>query len=264
MIAQILANQITPHVTPITPIEKIALEAARNTKTILLRQALVPVLFSLNHFLEALREVVVDGEAALATWNDELYMSAVDLFMLDQQHILQQYTAKDIRNMSIVWVIFLGVCKARRLGLSTRSAKYPLATVKRILIHRGLTAFAEVLAPGIDDARRRELLDRACGQLDHRKRSVTARLEDPLTTIHHLDLKHLSATEPAVQRSYKVVNKFIDRQDILLKAAFAVLQRLGKVDSHTGWLDSNAWILKKTRIRGESESLYMLTGWTAP
>lgn len=244
--------------------EKATLTDLRVRKSGRLQKALFPYLFMLNNFLESLRQVIVEADEAFAEWDDDIYMSANDVFLLDQQHLVKVLcdSTASILGISAAHSILVGVCTARSVGIKIRPSSYPFATVKRIMLTRGLLPFAALLADDQDDAARRIALNRASESV---LPESVGQLYQPglhgnaLKTIHHLDISRSYVPEPRRHRPYRVTNKFLDRQNVWDKAAFAVLRRVYDPEIDQQSEDADEWVLRA--IAEPSDVAYSLADW---
>ena len=246
-------------------IEKHVAEEWRARKAVRLHNRLFPALFIFNNFLECLNSVYASGEEAFASWNDDLLLGLTDVFDLDQQRIIEDFSPCDtdtIKNVTAASSILLGVAKSKKLSLSSTALHYPFASLKRILVSSGLLPVAEILRPDIGDIDRRKTLTKASEGVWQGKSRRSIKYEVPrLRSIHHLDIERVQfAGELPTNRGHKTRNAFVARQDVWSKAAFAVVQRLG----YTGTFppDTDQWI--RSTIAEAYDPKYDLGDWKAP
>lgn len=240
-----------------TASEKPTLTDLRLKKEGRLQHVLFPYLFMLNIFLENLGQVIVEADEAFAEWDDDDYVSAIDVFFLDQQLLIEGLcdSAASILGIDAALSILTGVCKANSMSLKTRSKTYPFASVKRILLARGLLPFATLLAA--DQDARRTALDQASESVLWRHRPELH--GKALPTIHHLCISRWWIPEPTRRRPWTITNQFFNRQDVWHKAAFSVLRRVHghKIDEQDNGTDE--WII---RAIGEPNDIaYTLADW---
>lgn len=237
----------------------------RERKVSRLQQQLFPALFLFNNFLECLHTVYLSGEEAFATWNDELLLSLHDVYDLDQQRIIEDFSPcneETIRNVTAASAVVLGVAKSRRLSLSSKGLKYPFASLKRVLVSTGLLSLSKILIPGTSDMERRNNLIQVNATVWASKgRRPVEYYGIRLQSIHHLKTERVQYLgKPPKNRSYGTKQWFVDRQDVWTKAAFAVYQRLGSTDSFPP--DTDAWI--RHGIAEAYDPVYDLSDWTTP
>lgn len=261
-LSRILTAHLISHLSygPIN--DKESLESMRKSRVKPLGEALLAAIFSLNNFLDCMRLVVAEGEKLFATWDDETLIAATDIFMLDQQQIIQELcpSPESVKDLALAWIVLQGVCKSRRLGLNLRSPTYPFATLKKIILYGGLDSMHKLLTSSQDVAVRRNLLKEVSDSMQVVERRHP---QAPLESIHHL-VERSSVPPAATLRAYKVMNKFIDNQDILSRAAFAILQRHGEADHTMQYADPARWIASKICLDGEDPAQFVLTGWATP
>jgi len=201
-------------------------------KARLLHDRLFPALFYLNTFLESLYEIILEGDETFGTLEDSEYLGLKDIYGLDQQRMIEEQhaCARDrIKDTSRAFKIFEGVCKARELNMSTQSKIYPFASIKRMIVARGLTPFAAVLDGDSTVAVRESMLNSIGEQVWQRRGCTPVEYRSSkLLSIHHFDTESGRTPSRAMaRRSHKVVNRFIEQQDIWYRAAHAVLLRKG-------------------------------------
>ena len=237
----------------------------RERKVSRLQQRLFPALFLFTNFLECLHSVYMSGEEAFADWDDDMLLSLHDVYDLDQQRIIEDFSPcnkETIKNVTAASAVLLGVAKSQKLSLSSKSLKYPFASLKRILISTGLLSVSKILSPGHSDTERRNRLievNEAVWGLKGRRPVEYRGLR--LQSIHHLETERIQCVgTPPTNRSYRTKNWFVDRQDVWTKAAFAVFQRLGSTDAFPP--DTDAWIRRS--IAEAYDPVYDLIDWRAP
>jgi hypothetical protein len=245
--------------------EKEELETWRSTKVSKMHRLLFPALFLLNNFLECLHSVFLSGEEDFANWDDDMLLSLHDVYDLDQQRIIEDFSPCDeetIQSVTAIYAILLGVLKARKLSLGSKSPKYPFASLKRIMLSCGLLPFPDILKPSNDDTDRRYKLIQASEDVwYHKARKFIESTVPRLRSIHHLKIERVHYLgEIARNRSHNARNCFVERQDIWNKAAFAVFQRLGSSESFPS--DTDEWI--KHAIVEPGDPTIDLGDWKAP
>ncbi|RMZ82873.1 hypothetical protein DV737_g1856, partial [Chaetothyriales sp. CBS 132003] len=238
----------------------------RERKTLLLHRQLFPWLFALNSFLESLRNVFIRGDEDFATLSDSTYLSLQDVYDLDQQHIIQDvysWSRKSIVNITAALGVFIGIAAAKRLALESKAPEYPFASVKKILIFRGLVPFKAILCrPSHDATGRTEALVAASRRVMHGagpRRIVDLKL--PLPSIHHLDTDRLEAPAQQSSRGTNIGNAFVGRQDLWYKAAYAVVQRKDMPRSSFP-PNTDKWLCKM--LKETDDPPFSLSAWTKP
>ena len=167
----------------------------------------------------------MSGEEAFADWDDDMLLSLHDVYDLDQQRIIEDFSPcneETIKNVTAASTVLLAVAKSRKLSLSSKSLKYPFASLKRILISTGLLSVPKILSPSDSDTERRKRLiqvNEAVWGLKGRRPVEYHGLR--LRSIRHLETERIRYLgKPATNRSYRTKNWFVDRQDVWTKAAF--------------------------------------------
>jgi hypothetical protein len=245
--------------------EKQVAEEWRLRKVARFHQRLFPALFLFNSFLECLHAVYLSGEEAFAQWDDDLLLSLHDVYDLDQQRIIEEFSPCDettIKNVTVASTILLGVAKSKKLSLSSKSPRHPFASLKRILISSGLLPMADLLNPDHNDSDRRNRLILASDGIWKGKGRRPIKYTTPrLRSIHHLETQRVqSLGELPTHRGHKAKNWFAERQDLWDKAAFAVFQRLGCTGSFPP--DTNQWI--RCAMAEAYDAVYILADWQLP
>ena len=207
----------------------------------------------------------MSGEEAFADWDDDMLLSLHDVYDLDQQRIIEDFSPcneETIKNVTAASTVLLAVAKSRKLSLSSKSLKYPFASLKRILISTGLLSVPKILSPSDSDTERRKRLiqvNEAVWGLKGRRPVEYHGLR--LRSIRHLETERLRYLgKPATNRSYRTKNWFVDRQDVWTKAAFSVLQRLGSTTTFPP--DTDVWI--RHGIAEAYDPVYDLGDWKSP
>ena len=237
----------------------------RERKISRLQQRLFPALFLFNNFLECLYSVYMSGEEAFADWDDEMLLSLHDVYGLDQQRIIEEFSPCDvetIKNVTAASAVLLGVAKSRKVSLSTKSPKYPFASLKRMLVHSGLLSIHQILKPSNSDTDRRNLMVLASEGIWQSKGRRPVHYNGlRLRSIHHLETErsHFLGEAPT-NRCHKARNWFVDRQDVWTKAAFAVFQRLGSIEPFPP--DTDTWI--RYSIAEAYDPVYDFGDWKSP
>lgn len=246
--------------------DKVQVEQWRSRKTERLTKVLFPALFLYNNFLECLYAVHVRSEEAFSTWDADELLSLHDVYELDQQRIIEEFspcTQEVIRDVSAASVILFGTMKAKRLSMSMRSGTYPFATVKRVLLTSGLLPFVAMLSPTTSANDVRMKLNQASEDLWQEKGRKPVVYETELRSIHHLRMERLcQTTVRTAMGNSKVQNRFIERQGIWDAAAFAVLQRLGPIETFPPLTDANHWLRLKIAEYGDPS--FSIGNWRVP
>jgi hypothetical protein len=258
-LARVLSDHLIAKLTIQASSDKAADANMRLSKAATVRRVLFPYLFNLDVFLENLQRVITEAEEAFADWDNETYVSAHDVFLLDQQHLISGMCAKagPILGISAVHSLMMGVCKAKSLGPRARSSTYPFASIKRLMLERGLSRLTLILAEE-DHQKRLATFNRTCELLVKRDRPEL----HILPTIHHLDVRRDFRPAQPSRRPSKIVEKFYDRQDIWQKAAFAVLQRDfgSEFSEHSDSTDD--WLMSAITTSGDP--VLALGDWRVP
>jgi hypothetical protein len=225
-LSEIMASHITNHITYIQLTDKINPSVAMTRAAYRLRNRLIPALSRVQNFLEQLKAIIAEAEIFTEDWDDETFASCENMFQLDQQDLIEAICLDplEIWEMQFAYRLFIGVCRGKGFAQNTRVPKYPFATVKRILLYRGLLPFVNLLRSTTDGGSRRDALVAANAQLFPLHQPLI-HSRPPLATIYHLNKSSLWSCEPKKRRPYRVINKFVERQDIWVAAAHAVLQR---------------------------------------
>lgn len=235
-------------------------DAIRARKGDLLQQQLFPYLFCLDGFLGDLCQGLAQAGEALSSWDDELYVAATDLLFLDQQQMVSSVCSDvtSIIGVSAALKILLGVCKAKQLGPKARSPTYPFASVKRIMLARGLKPFAKLLqettAPQCFKFKR-------AGEAVLRTHQPVQRASN-LLHLRRLDVGVHYFSVAAYQRPVEVTEKFLEGQNIWQNAACTVLQRDFAVDPAQHDKSIQAWILHIVTEPGDST--LQVGDWQSP
>jgi hypothetical protein len=259
-LSETMAQHITKHITYIQLTDKISESVAMERAVRRLRKRLIPGLSRLQNFLEQLKVIVVEGELLTEDWDDDTFASCVDMFQLDQQGLVEAICQdlSEIWEIQFAFRLFMGVCRGKGFVQKTRAPKYPFASVKRILLYLGMLPFVDMLQSAADSSSRREALIVAnSGVFSASKPLKHSR--PPLSTIFHLNTSAW-ARQPKKRRPYRVINKFVERQDIWAAAAHAVLQRQTSSPDPNG--DINMGILDT--ISAQDIGAFRLGNWTLP
>ena len=265
-LSALLSNHIIWRITIRHPApEKADDQAWRERKISRLHQRLFPALFLFNNFLECLYSVYLEGEEAFADWDDDMLLGLHDVYDIDQQRIIEDFSPCNedtIKNVTAASSILLGVAKSRKLSLASKSPKYPFASLKRILLSAGLMPIPRILNPTNKDAEGRTRLIEASETIwQARRRKPVEYMGPRLRSIHHLETERVQYFgDLRTNRCQKGRNWFVDRQDVWTKAAFAVFQRLGSTGSFPP--DTDAWI--RHSIAEAYDPVYDLGDWKSP
>lgn len=260
-LAGVLSNHLTSKVKIQGSDNKVADVNLRLKKASLLQKALFAHLFILDRFLDRFRNILAKADEAFADWDSETYLSAHEILLLDQQHLIVPLCGSPatILGVGAAHSILMGVCRAKTLGPRVRSPTYPFASIKRLMIGRGLAPFAEILNER-DHAARLVILGRACEQLIRpcqvKQHTYT------IQSVQHLDIARYSIPGAQTHRPCKVIEKFLERQDIWQKAAFAVLQRGFSLEPSQLYDNTDDWIMETVAEAGDPS--LSLGDWIAP
>ncbi len=245
--------------------EKVGEGPWRVRKRLKLHYNLFPWLFAFNSFLECLKQVFIKGDEAFSCLDDDTYLSMHNIYDLDQQQIIEDLQPDDeetIGHITTAFAILLGVAAAKKLSLNSKSPKYPFASIKRIMIYRGVVPLDGILSQFItDDSKRQKAIIAASERVMNvgGRKTVTYR-KPPLRSIRHLDTQRLQASDAPSSRRIDVRNWFVDRQDVWYKAAFAVVQRKGLTQDFP---PNNAdWI--RSMLAEEDDPEFDVGDWNKP
>jgi hypothetical protein len=234
----------------------------RHRKQIRLHIGLLPWLFALNSWFEALKVIVLEAEKDFACFDDDTYLSMTDVFNLDQQRIIEDWVPSSHENIGkvmSVYAIIEAFLKLNKLNLTSRSSRYPFASLKKILIYCGLMPLNALLAYSTtNDAKRRQELAAASEKtlVGNNGKSVM-QMSERLPTIHHLDTQRLENSMVQPSRRIGARNRFIDQQDVWDKAASTVVRRNGENrDRPTRTIE---WL--KELLAEENDLQYDLEAW---
>ena len=188
-----------------------------------------------------------------------------DVYDIDQQRIIEDFSPCNedtIRNVTAASRVLLGVAKSRKLYLTSKSPRHPFASLKRILVSSGLLLIPQLLNPSVQDTDRRDELIHASDYIWKAKGRKPVEYKSPrLRSIHHLETERVqSLGELHPNRSQKGRNWFVERQDIWLKAAFAVVQRQGSIQTFPP--DTDVWL--RHSMAEAYDPVYDLGDWTTP
>ena len=244
--------------------EKEAEGTWRVRKRLRLHQNLFPWLFAFNNFLECLKHVFIEGDEALSGLDDDTYLSMHDIYYLDQQQIIESLQPCDeetISNITAAFAILLGVAAAKNLSLSSKSPKYPFASIKGIMMFRGLMPFEAILSRFADDSKRRKELIAASERVGHGGGRKAVSYRRPLLrSICHLDTERPQAFGTQSSRRIDVRNWFIDRQEVWMRASFAVAQRKGLTRELPP--DTDQWI--RDMLAEDDDPVFDVGFWSKP
>lgn len=247
-------------------LDKVQIEQWRSRKADRLTNALFPALFLYNNFLECLYATHVRSEGHFSTWEAEELLTLHDVYDLDQQRIIEDFdpcTEEVIIDVSAASSILLGSMKSKRVSMSMRASKYPFATVKRVLLASGILPFIDILSPNSSAGDLRTKLDQASEDIWRGKGRKPVTYDIKLKSIHHLRTERLYQISAGSEMSnHKVQNRFIERQDIWNKAAFAVVQRLGSAEALPLLEDTHQWLRLKMAEPGDPT--FSIGNWRIP
>ncbi|KPI41119.1 uncharacterized protein AB675_8060 [Cyphellophora attinorum] len=245
-LAHVLVDYYYPQSNEEGVADKVRDHVTRDKKRLSFRQVLFRAMFMLDNFLEALCVVMNDADEAFKDWDDDTYLGAVDVFMLDQQHIIEDLaqTPQDVVDMLAAWKLLLAMCDAKKLKFTLHAPHVPFASIKRIVLYCGLSVLSELLEGSQDVAVRRNLLGEMCGRASRywNARDTTSLLGNPpLDSIHHLAVDRHRMAGYCSRRASRVVNKFVETQDIISQAAFSVLQRESNISDPEAGTQPSTW-----------------------
>jgi hypothetical protein len=167
--------------------------------------------------------------------------------MLDQQRIIEglAQTPQDIVDVLAAWRLLLAMCDAKKLKFTLHAPHVPFASIKQIMSYCGLSVLSELLEGGQDVAVRRNLLAEMCGRASKywasRDGTSPSLGNPPLGSIHHLAVDRHRMAGYCSRRASRVVNKFVEAQDIISQAAFSVLQRKGNTSDPDAGTQTSTW-----------------------
>ena len=262
-LTSVLTGHITAYLVHSGITNEEAIETMRVRKRWNFAKNLLPGLFLLNNYLESLKRVMIDAENAFSTWDDEEYVANKDVFMLDQQRIIEDLcrTPDKIVDMFIAWMVFRGICTAKRLSFSYKYPYHPFPTLKRILLHRGLPCTTELISGDRTDTATRQTFEKKISDVAWCSQRHFWHNRAELPSIHHLRVHRRCVAHLSMNRRHTVVNKFLDGQRLVSRAVFAVLQRHGGVESGDLGAQSNRWLMSRICDIGEDISPYKLLNW---
>lgn len=254
----VVSKHVVSHLEFEVASEKPTLTDLRARKEGRLRHALFPYLFMLNIFLENLGQVVFEADEAFAEWDDDEYLSASDVFLMDQQILIEGLcdSAASIIGVDAALSILEAVCP---VSVMTRSKSFPFASVQRIMLARGLLPFATLLASTDTDGQWTALARASESVLQRHQPALHGQA---LPTIHHLCISRCYVPEPTRHRSWRVTNQFLNRQDIWYKAAASVFRRVYGSDIDEEDNGPNQWILRA--IAEPNDIAYTFGSWRVP
>jgi hypothetical protein len=242
-LAEVLADHVASQLIISAASDKTIEFTLRSEKAGILQRQLFPYLFTLNRFLDGLGRLLAEADQALADWDDDIYVAAEDMFLLDQQDLVKSVCpdAESISGVSAAMTILLVVCKAKGLGPRTRAPVYPFPSIKRLMLLKGLRPFAELLEESDRDARRARF-GRA-GQAVLRVYQAEA-CHSNAPGIQPLDMVKCLLPTRSPRRPTGVIEQFLKGQNIWHKAACTILLRDFAIEVYQGHNSADAWIMK--------------------
>lgn len=247
--------------------DKQALNDWRQRKIQLLKPKLKRCLIILQHYLNFLARTIVRNDFFLQHLADDEYLALHNIYDLDMQDFMARemdwLSEADFTDVSAVYAILKAVCKGRNVPLTLKSLGFPFASMKQILIYRGLSPLGKLLPPEVDLAQQNKILRRLCEDIAHQNRTISNTLgyQKPLDSIYHLSPKGERDTY-FQRRGSKVRDQFMTQQDIWDKAARAFMMRkLGRFPSVQS---TTVWIQKTVVEQGEREADVVVGPWDMP
>lgn len=214
------------------------LQIWRQRKSALLGKRLARALIILQQYLNFFLETLMSNERHLTDLDDNEYTDLSHVFDFDQQRYLSDHmsglTEQDFVDVVAATTIFKAICKARFIPFNLKSVHSPFVSVRQILIYKGLSPFADLLAEGTILQRQKALIDQLSKSIGTVRRSGTLSLASrALDTLHCL-AGYAESRDAWCdnQRSSKARDTFLQRQDIWDRSARAfMMQKLRRYPS---------------------------------
>lgn len=243
-LAKVLADQVGSRLTVKDRSDtKDILEQWRRKKVRRLERKLLRALLILQQYLDLFQEIIIKNERLLEALPDSDYISLHNIFDLDQQQTLSEHMSglseNDFTDVTAVFGIFKSICKARNLPFHLKVHTFPFASVRQILVHKGLAPFGKLLAPDCSQTQQDTIL-RSLSQDIASLRRLPRLVQERLTlgSIHHIDgYAQSKELRFDMKRSSKPRDIFISHQDIWDRSARALMMsKLGRFPAIPGYV----------------------------